>query len=226
MNVKSVEHIWTRFEYSIKSLPRDIYNKLNYGIDAPQYCERIWVNPLTCSQCITGLGGKYSGKIINTTWPPPSARIMNILEQPKILACYKHWVQGVPWEETGIFQFLFEKIQNHPKKCFDDCYDLETIKMRYAKLDIIFEEVKNELRIKTCTEIDPWFFREKDGIYFHIGPDGSLFFGDGGCHRFAMALVLGLNNIPAKLGCIHKSSLHLLPLRRKPPQDSEKCRNN
>jgi len=226
MNFTLLNRIRKKAKYAITAFPRDIHNILLYGAEAPLFCERISVNPLTCMQYIYGLGTSYSGKIIHTSWPPQDGLIRNIFEHPKILASYMHWTQGIPWEETGIFQFLLGQIDNHKRKCFDNCYDLETIKMRYAKLDIIFEEVKNALRIKTCMGIDPWFFREKDGIYFHIGPDGSLFFGDGGCHRFAMALVLGLNNIPAKLGCIHKSSLHLLPLLRKPLQDSSKCRNH
>ena len=136
------------------------------------------------------------------------------MEVKKIRSCIDHWENGISWEETGIFDFLEREIENHPKNIFDDCGNRKELKRRYARLDRLFETVKAEGELRTNREVDRWSFRERDGVYCHVGPEASLFFGGVGCHRFSMALVLGLPLIPAKLGCVHVSAItHLKTLR-------------
>lgn len=189
--------------YSARAFFRDTYNRIAYGPGAPLYAERIWVNPQDCLDCLDGLGDRYSAKVILSGWPPPGGKLRKIEDLLKIRSSYDHWVKGIPWEETGIFGFLEKEIERHPRSCFDDCRNQEDIRRRYNQLDVIFEEVRKERALKRQVEVDPWAFREKEGVYFHLGPGGSLFMGGGGCHRFAMALILGLTRIPAKIGCVH-----------------------
>jgi len=200
--------------YTFRAFPRDALNKVLYGPEAPLYAERIWVNPRDCRACLSGLGDSYSGKVVTAGWPPPRARQKEIMEVKKIRSCIDHWENGISWEETGIFDFLEREIENHPKNIFDDCGNRKELKRRYARLDRLFETVKAEGELRTNREVDRWSFRERDGVYCHVGPEASLFFGGVGCHRFSMALVLGLPLIPAKLGCVHVSAItHLKTLR-------------
>ncbi len=203
--------------YTFRAFPRDALNKVLYGPEAPLYAERIWVNPRDCRACLSGLGDSYSGKVVTAGWPPPRARQKEIMEVKKIRSCIDHWENGISWEETGIFDFLEREIENHPKNIFDDCGNRKELKRRYARLDRLFETVKAEGELRTNREVDRWSFRERDGVYCHVGPEASLFFGGVGCHRFSMALVLGLPLIPAKLGCVHVSAItHLKTLRCRP----------
>ncbi len=189
--------------YSARAFFRDTYNRIAYGPEAPLYSERIWVNPQECPDCLVGLGDRYSARVILSGWPPPGGKLKKIEDLEKIRFCHNHWVKGLPWEETGVFNVLEQEIKRHPRSCFDDCRNRVEIKRRYDQLDALFEEIKRERAVKKQKEVDPWAFREKEGVYFHLGPGGCLFFGGGGCHRFAIALVLGLTRIPAKIGCVH-----------------------
>lgn len=202
--------------YACRAFLRDTRNRIVHGPEAPRYAERIWVNPQECAGCLVGLGDRYSGRVITGPWPPRGGRFRAIVGNEKVRSCLDHWVKGVPWEETGIFDFLERKIENSRWHVFDDCRNREDIEKRYAKLDRVFEKVRKEGALKINSEVDSWAFREKDGVYFHVGPGGCYFFGSGGCHRFAMSLALGLTRIPAKIGCVHISAIpHLKSLRRR-----------
>jgi hypothetical protein len=203
MDFETFRKIERYTRYSARAFFRDTCNRIAYGPDAPLYAERIWVNPQGCQDCLVGLGDRYSAKVILSGWPPTGATSRKIDDLVKIRSCKEHWGKGTPWEETGVFGFLEKEIKRHPRSCFDDCRNPEDIKRRYDKLDVVFEEVRKDGALKKQVEIDRWAFREKDGVFVHLGPGGSLFLGGGGCHRFAMALVLGLTRIPAKVGCVH-----------------------
>jgi hypothetical protein len=218
MEAKKLRTIGQYARYSIKALFRDQYNRIRFGPEAPRFSERIWVNPKECVGCLAGFGDRDSARVIVSDWPPRGGRLKTFDENFKIRCCFLHWVQGVPWKETGIFDFLEEEIRRHPRRCFDDCRNRRDIEERYARLDALFEEIKNSGRLKRQREIERWSFREKGGIFFHLGDCGRLFFGGGGNHRFAMALILGLARVPAKIGCVHLRAIPRLRELRKVPQ--------
>lgn len=203
MHFETFKKVEKYARYSVRAFFRDTYNRIAYGPETPLYLERIWVNPQDCAGCVVGLGDRHSAKVIDSGWPPPGGRLRKVEDLVKIQSCRDHWVKGIPWEETGLFNVLEEEIKKHPRSCFDDCRNREDLRRRYNQLDVLFEEIKRERAVKKQEEIDRWVFREKEGVYFHLGPGGSLFFGGGGCHRFAIALILGLTRIPAKIGCVH-----------------------
>ncbi len=193
--------------HASRAFVRDARNRLVHGDKAPLYAERIWVNPQDCVGCLLGLGNRFSGRVVTSAWPPGGGRLKRVEDLEKIRCCVTHWSEGVPWEKTGIFQLIERKIAMSPKRCYDDCRNHQDIVNRYSRLDAIFETVSREGTLRTNKEIVPWVFREKEGVLFHLGPGGTLFFGGSGCHRFAMALVLGLTVIPAKTGCVHISAV-------------------
>lgn len=193
---------------------RDLLNKIRYGCKAPVYAERIWVNPLYCEfsirpESIIALTGHHakraSGKVIS--FSDLINQLVPILEVEKIKFCLDHWKNGVPWEDTGIYEYMQERILRNGSA--DGCYNLNDIKERYTKVDLLFNQIRREGRFKTQKEICPSNFREDGGILIHIGPEGEPFFGWRGCHRIAIALLLGLK-FPAQIGCVHINSLQYL----------------
>lgn len=49
----------------------------------------------------------------------------------------------------------------------------------------------------------PGLFNRIEPLYVYIGRDGELLWGSGGNHRFAMAKILKLENIPVKIRTRH-----------------------
>jgi hypothetical protein len=197
---------------------RDIKNKIIYGKEAPVFAERIWINPLDCCGALAGkyiLNGvhqrKGSGLVVEYPWP--QAKVISVIEVDKIRFSVDHWVNGIPWEDTGIYELMQKIISTRGKA--DGCRSIDDLVRRYNDLDLIFNQIKREGRLKTRKEINPGNFREKGGILIHIGPKGGLFFGGGGAHRFAIALTLQLKKIPAQVGYVHKSAIPFLPELRK-----------
>lgn len=192
----------------------DIINKYKYGPDAPIFAERIWINPADCmmaiDKSIEKWGRGMSGRVIESPWPQ---QICPIMEVEKIRACFEHWVDDVPWEDTCRFKTIKATIASN--EAADGRWNMKDIFNRYEKIEAIFNQVRKENRIRTRRELDPNSFRELGGICIHIGPEGELFFGNRGSHRFAMSLILKLPLIPAQIGCVHVRAIPFLPnLRR------------
>ena len=116
-----------------------------------------------------------------------------------------HWQENIPWAETGIYEYMLLEINR--KGSVDGCCSLEDIILRYEKLDKIFEGVKAAKALKTQKELNPLAFNECGGILFHIDRNNKPIYGAGGVHRFSMAKILGLKEIPAQLGLIHPDAL-------------------
>ena len=213
------------YNLSIRKYGKDVQNTIKYGRNAPVYAERIWIRPADCTEAIESeaitqafhnLGPRSaSGRVIDFLWP--FERKLHIMKIKKIKCCVEHWVNGVAWENTGIYEYMKTRILKEGS--VDGCSNMKDIIERYNKLDAIYEEVKKEGRLKTRKEINPNAFREKGGILIHIGPNGVPYFGMGGTHRFAIALTLDIV-MPAQLGIIHKSAISLLPNLRKRKESS------
>ena len=133
---------------------------------------------------------------------------------PKIKFCYMHWVEGYSWEHTGVYDYIQKLIEKYGR--YDDCETMEDIKIRYKKLDEVFEQIKKEKKIKPSKELNNTNFRESSGIFIHIGKNGEPFLGDGGNHRFAIAKILNIT-FPAQIGFVHKSGIKHLKKYRKNP---------
>jgi hypothetical protein len=191
----------------------DVVNVTKYGLMAPLYAERIWIDPLQCKFRIKGYPGE-SGSVIESTWPPHKENEITLLEEHKLFEyCVEHWVNGVPWHNVGVYENMEKLI--FERGTLDGCKNIDDIVNRYRKLDEVFEEVRKDNRIKTRKELNSKNFREEGGIRINIGPLGELVFGPGGQHRLYIAIILGLRLIPSMLGCVHVDSINYLSeLRR------------
>ena len=212
------------FSKKIKNIPfqfiiRDIIYKFKYGPDAPAYAECIWVDPRLIirsisPQSVKAVTGrrsrKASGMVID--FAVFLKNTIDVADIQIVNFCINHWVNGLSWEKTGIYEYMKKLIAG--QGMVDSCRNMDDLIERYKKLDIVFNMIKKEGRFRTQKEINIKNFRESGGIYIHIGPGGEPIFGWGGCHRFAIAKVLGLR-FPAQIGCVHPDAIPFLPGFRK-----------
>jgi hypothetical protein len=203
--------------YSPSMILFDFMNKKRFGPDAPVFAERIWINPQDCAMALfdvkgIDLGRGISGWVNESLWKQKDVYQIPIADVKKIKFCIEHWVNGMSWRDTGIYE-LMESLRIENGGIVDGCKNMDDIIRRYEKLDTIYHQIKKDGRFKTMTEQNPNNFRENEGVVIHVGPEGELYLGVGGTHRFAIALVLGLK-IPAQIGCVHPNAIHLLPQLR------------
>jgi hypothetical protein len=175
---------------------------VRFGFDAPRWSQLIWVDPRECDTFVSSHNRSYTGQVLPGDW---DLHTLPLTEHSKIFACSRHWQDGLSWEETGIIDEIVHEVEKHGSK--DGCRSREDVIERYRQLDLVFEQVRRESRMRTRRELDPDAYREVGGVYIHLGRDTKPIFGDAGCHRLAIARVLELTEIPAQLGVVHEAAL-------------------
>lgn len=222
---KGIIHVLRRNHSRAQRLARDIGNKLWFGTEAPIFKERIWINPKNVQWCIpqpTEIGltlhhPDYESR--NKAWRLSRTLIGRVVsnevdflplvpigELRKVRACLAHWKYGLSWEDAGAIDHLLFKIE-HLKMPMSGCKSREDVKRRYQKLDTIFFNVQKSGALRSNSARNRWLVRENDGIEIHLGHNALPIFGDTGTHRLAMSLALGLNEVPASLGFVHRTAL-------------------
>lgn len=157
--------------------------------------------------------------VFDGAWPPfLRCQVSSLYEGVKIKACYDHWKYGMPWEGTGVYEYMQKKISQFGK--WDDCRDMYDVIARYKRLDAMYNHIEKNRTLKTRSELKKNNFREYGGVCVHVGPNGVLYFSGGGCHRLAISKILELPTIPVQLGCVHKESLDILEALRNPQVNS------
>jgi len=208
----------------INLLFRDSYYSVKYGKVAPKYAELIFVKPVMIDSFLDAndvndnyslnIDRSASGRVIQEESIFNEAK--DIFEVEKIKFCFSHWVDGKSWEETGVYKYYEYHINQGTY--IDGLKSIDEVKKRYSNLDKIFQEVKKTGKFKKRVELDD-VFREEGGIFVHVGPEGKLYFGGGGIHRFSMAIILDIC-FPAQIGIVHESAIPKLEQLRRP------CKNN
>lgn len=191
----------------------NIANILKYGYYAPRYGERLWVNPadikLSIGQKkrIKHFGSKrvFNGSVIEGNWDQEGKCIYS---KNVYKACYEHWVNGVKWQDTVMFNKMIKRIKAGEKV---DQYDtIHSLKKRYERLDKIYDQVKQERRLRCSEEVEGskrLFAKGLSDIEVFIDREGKPLHGRGGNHRLAIAKILELPLIPVKLGAIHPDGI-------------------
>ena len=190
---------------------RRITNLVRFGQGAPRPNERLWIDPASVEHALDGLPVR-SGYVVDH-WPPVEP--VPFEDHVHVRFALAHWRDGVPWEQTGAYEYMLEQIRSRGRQ--DGCRDLSDVKLRYERLDELFETARREGRLRTRTELDSAAREEDGGILIHIGPEGEAAIGDGGKHRLAIAKLLGLAVVPARIGYVHRDALPLLPALRQAP---------
>jgi hypothetical protein len=193
---------------------RDVTNILRYGPKAPRYAELIWVNPKDIRYALWGPSNyvKCSGRVLDIE---AHFKLINIHDTPRIRSCFAHWVDGVPWESTDDHLIMLEAVRSGK----DWGWTEEDLYRRYNRLDQVFRQAKDSMRLKTRKELDPKAFREEGGIVVCIGTNGEPLLYDG-FHRLAIALILELPIVPAQLGYVDNKAIESLERYRRPSPSS------
>jgi hypothetical protein len=182
----------------------DAANVQRYGSNAPRWCELLWVNPAGCVDTYGSFTAGQSGEVIGGDW---DQRTYRLERNPIAAACMRHWRDGVSWEEAGAYDLQLERISKFGSSRADGLRTREHVVRRYQELDVIFETVRAEGRLRPRSETDGFTVRERDGILIHVASDARPVFGHRGVHRFAMALILQLPTMPAQIGVVHPDAL-------------------
>lgn len=189
----------------------DARQRLRYGRHAPQWAARIWVDPRRCTTVAVDLdhGRRGSGQVIGGPW-----RVAPIETVEKLRMAEEHWRTGASWDDVGAVAFVLEHLDE--LRAHDGYRSAADVRRRFEHLDEIFEQVRREQRLRPRSEGPGRSVREHRGVYLHVGADGEPVFGNGGCHRLAMARALELPEIPAQLGVVHPDALRTWRALRSP----------
>jgi len=139
--------------------------------------------------------GFSSGAIVDGDWDLKISKL-NFHEQEVYRSCYLHFVDSLEWEDTPLYQNHVERINR--REAGDNSGLIKKLKDRYNELDLIYHQVFHQQNMSTKYE---------DLIKINISRDGSLIWGPDGRHRICIALILGLESIPASIGFIHTKVL-------------------
>ena len=197
---------WSKKAYTTVS------NRWKYGWHAPVYSERLWV----CTSEVKRASSLkfrrlHSGQVKAFAGPSKDKSVFDV---PKIAMCLSHWQDGVPWDETGIIDYMLEKIARSKYGIVDGVRNYDEVVGRYDELDRVFDTVVREGRLRTRKELSRKAVREEGGIIIHIDASGEPIFGHGGHHRLAIAISAGLERFPALVGMVHPEALGHLPRYR------------
>lgn len=204
---------------------RDWGNRLRFGPTAPLSDECLWVDPRQITHAYTPdpaagaprLGRQQSGQVLGGDWDLSRHPVGNNI---KYRACMAHFRDGVPWEETGLYDELVIRISR--SGVYDDLRNQADVDKRYTALDALAQEAQTLGRLRARTELGAAYFRrEHGGVLVHVARDGTVLRAGGGQHRFALAKALELPLMPVQLGVTHKQAVDaaLLEKYRQRPVD-------
>jgi len=185
-------------------LKRNLLNRLYYGKGkAPRALETIWINSREVTAFVdTKYARRDTARVIAGDW---DLNIVPLDSLEKIRCTKRHFIEGIPWSETGIYAYMQKLVAEHG--CYDGCVTIDDIEQRYDALDELYDYLNGGGQFKTRAQLDPAALGENRGILIHVGRNGELLFSGAGCHRLAIAQVLGLEKIPALLGVVHEQAI-------------------
>lgn len=187
---------------------RDLANRLSGGGNYPWAQERIWINPTRLSRIYTrnpvetpDYKRRHSGMVLAGDWDQNTEPLD---ESWKIAACLAHFRDGVPWEDTGVYDRMQDMIDTRGP--FDSCASMADIIARYEKIDALYSDIRdNGFRDETIHRFGTP--RLPEGVFVHLDRHGQPIFGAIGNHRVGIARALGLTRIPAQLGVVHPGAI-------------------
>lgn len=122
---------------------------------------------------------------------------------PKYKAVKRRFVDGVPWKETGIFDYMRSRIESEGS--LDGCRTSSDIEDRYSEIDALYERIrKGGYRSHRNVSSGTDFESIADEVIVNIGRNGQLVFNGTGWHRLSIAKILDIDEIPAIVGVRHE----------------------
>ena len=102
---------------------------------------------------------------------------------------YKHFHEGLPWEDTPTFANYAERLTERGSTKGGALSLAELTEYYRSHIDLLYNDIKiSGFRSPSDPEIDP--------IYVYIGRDGELIYSGGGNHRLHIAKCLNIKEFP------------------------------
>ena len=130
---------------------RDILNRLRFRDQAPLSDAALFVPLQDVHAAYAPDPGKgapefrrrHSGLVRGGDW---DLSIKPLEDSFKHIACRLHFLEGKPWEDTGVYERHLQNIAKRGES--DGCRTLEDLKRRYAGIDRLYEEVSRSRRLR------------------------------------------------------------------------------
>lgn len=194
--------VYATVSYLCRYAARDAVRIVRWWRAAPHYGQRTYIDPNNCDLVYDGWLRRHSGQVRGGNW---DLNAEPFEETVKMRACREHFEKNVPWEDTGIYEYIMRCIAERGGR-YDGCTTYNDVVRRYERLDAIYEQVRAEQQLRCSSELSR-SFGESHGILVHFDRCGKPIFGNRGIHRFAIARVLQLSSIPVVVGVVHPKAL-------------------
>jgi len=120
-----------------------------------------------------------------------------IEDNEKFRSVRQRFVQGVAWEHTDIFRGHYAQRFSRGEVVRGCRTEAELLSFYSRRMDKMYLDIKkNGIRA-------PGLFNRIEPLYVYVGRTGELLWGSGGNHRFAMAKLLQLEDIPVRVRALH-----------------------
>jgi len=144
----------------------------------------------------------YAGETIAGAWD--KRENVHLLEEtPKYQGLSEHFVEGVPWEQTTLFEILLELIDEYGTH--DGCQNRDELERRYQTIETLYRNLKRE-GYRSQRELHAGSGVSKtivDEIGVGIGRKGEIRFIGSGWHRLCLAKIIGLESVKVRVVCRH-----------------------
>lgn len=181
---------------------RHQYNKINYGNSVANPFKIVYINPQNINRTTSKFATfHHVGCIKGGSWDRNATPVE---DHPKYRAVEQHFSEGIPWEETGLFEHYEDVLRTQGQ--VDGHRSMNELKERYERIDEIFKDIRDN-GFKSPSEVSESKLCKKEKLDYpaiNIGRDGELIFGVG-WHRFTISQVLNLDSIPVRIIARHES---------------------
>ena len=92
-------------------------NRVKYGLSAPRFAETMWIEARdetmslperAIKESFGSLRLTASGEVIESAWQVERAEPYMC---ERIKYCIEHWVNGVPWKDTGVYEYINKEVK-------------------------------------------------------------------------------------------------------------------
>lgn len=139
---------------------------------------------------------RWFGRIKSGEWDQNADPIER---SKKFQGVIQRYEEGHEWNETMVFDHMRELVE--AGKYPDSCQSIQDVKERYAEIDELYHNIKTS-GYKSGEDL-PSKRGEITDISLAIGRNGELILQGDGIHRVAIARVLDIDEIPAKISMRH-----------------------
>jgi len=205
---KFLERLW-QSSLCLRAAKQDLAQIARFGWSSPKFCELVFVDIRKVEHWLPPVGDWWSesGRVLAGDW---DKKIQQIETNVTLRYSRMHWEQGIPWTEiranllregnAGIAEFaVLEDLEGRGEN------KRRVALARLNNYQKLYEDVSVTRKLLPRALLDVPHFREHGGILVHFGPNGELIFGARGNHRFAIAKVLELHEVPVMVGLVHPS---------------------